>query len=226
MFQKRSVWKVQKEVGFGEPLKHCDEDVMFNKAVNLHLVDPFVKAEDLSKVVLVVVTKKVPILLWITNCFLLILPNGKALFCSCISPLESNSHKNEKRKRNVELHCLQSSEYFMKTCSKIFKSQRLFLIYLLHIQNRYHTHFFYKDQKTTSCCSNFQRSKWGHWKSPCRHWQQTPLQVLMTVRLYKNEIPGLQFYPFFLLWLTRSQGCHIFDWMKIGLAFTQNIYYR
>ena len=127
MFQKRSVWKVQKEVGFGEPLKHCDEDVMFNKAVNLHLVDPFVKAEDLSKVVLVVVTKKVPIQLWITNCFLLILPNGKALFCSCISPLESNSHKNEKRKRNVELHCLQSSEYFMKTCSKVFKSQRLFL---------------------------------------------------------------------------------------------------
>ena len=98
---------------------------MFNKAVNLHLVDPFVKAEDLSKVVLVVVTKKVPIQLWITNCFLLILPNGKALFCSCISPLESNSHKNEKRKRNVELHCLQSSEYFMKTFSKIFKSQRL-----------------------------------------------------------------------------------------------------
>ena len=84
----------------------------------------------------------------------------------------------------------------MKTCSKIFKSQRKALsIYLLHIQNRYHTHFFYKDQKTTSC-SNFQRSKWGHWKSPC-HWQQTPLQVLMTVRLYKNEIPGLQFYPFF-----------------------------
>ena len=168
---------------------------MFNKAVNLHLVDPFVKAEDLSKVVLVVVTKKVPIQLWITNCFLLILPNGKALFCSCISPLESNSHKNEKRKRNVELHCLQSSEYFMKTCSKIFKSQRKALsIYLLHIQNRYHTHFFYKDQKTTSC-SNFQRSKWGHWKSPCR-WQQTPLQVLMTVRLYKNEIPAFNFTLF------------------------------